>query len=118
MDTNLIKRSVNEGFSGGERKRNEVLQMAVLEPRLRILDEIDSGLDVDALREVSEGINQLGTSHSSTLVVTHYERILTYLNPDFVHILINGKIVHSGDKTLAKEIEAHGYDWLNPEQDS
>ncbi len=118
MDTNLIKRSVNEGFSGGERKRNEVLQMAVLEPRLRILDEIDSGLDVDALREVSEGINQLGTSHSSTLVVTHYERILTYLNPDFVHILINGKIVHSGDRTLAKEIEAHGYDWLNPEQDS
>lgn len=118
MDTNLIKRSVNEGFSGGEKKRNEVLQMAVLEPRLRILDEIDSGLDVDALREVSEGINQLGTSNSSTLVITHYERILTYLSPDYVHVLINGKIVHSGDKSLAKEIETHGYDWLNPEQDT
>lgn len=116
MDANLIKRSVNEGFSGGEKKRNEVLQMAVLEPRLQILDEIDSGLDVDALREVSEGINQLRTSSASTLVVTHYERILTYLKPDFVHVLINGKIVRTGDKTLAKEIEDHGYDWLNSEQ--
>mgnify|MGYP001418692210 FL=1 len=116
MDANLIKRSVNEGFSGGEKKRNEVLQMAVLEPRLQILDEIDSGLDVDALREVSEGINQLRTSSASTLVVTHYERILTYLKPDFVHVLINGKIVRTGDKTLAKEIEDHGYDWLNFEQ--
>ena len=116
MDANLIKRSVNEGFSGGEKKRNEVLQMAVLEPRLQILDEIDSGLDVDALREVSEGLNQLRTSSASTLVVTHYERILTYLKPDFVHVLINGKIVRTGDKTLAKEIEDHGYDWLNFEQ--
>ena len=116
MDANLIKRSVNEGFSGGEKKRYEVLQMAVLEPRLQILDEIDSGLDVDALREVSEGINQLRTSSASTLVVTHYERILTYLKPDFVHVLINGKIVRTGDKTLAKEIEDHGYDWLNSEQ--
>ncbi|MBL75539.1 MAG: Fe-S cluster assembly ATPase SufC [Chloroflexi bacterium] len=116
MDANLIKRSVNEGFSGGEKKRNEVLQMAVLEPRLQILDEIDSGLDVDALREVSEGINQLRTSSASTLVVTHYERILTYLKPDFVHVLINGKIVRTGDKILAKEIEDHGYDWLNFEQ--
>ncbi len=113
IDPALTKRSVNEGFSGGEKKRNEVLQMAVLEPRLRILDEIDSGLDVDALREVSAGITELSGPAASTVIITHYERVLSYLKPDYVHILIDGRIVRSGDKSLAAEIESRGYDWLD-----
>ena len=114
MDPALMKRSVNEGFSGGEKKRNEVLQMAVLEPRLRILDEIDSGLDIDALREVSKGIDDLRSPATATVLVTHYERILSYLVPDYVHVLIDGRIVRSGDKSLAREVEERGYDWLEP----
>ena len=113
MDPALTKRSVNEGFSGGEKKRNEVLQMAVLEPRLRILDEIDSGLDVDALREVSAGITELTGPTASTVIITHYERVLSYLEPNYIHILIDGRIVRSGDKSLAAEIESRGYDWLD-----
>ncbi len=110
MDAALTKRSVNEGFSGGEKKRNELLQMAILEPTLRVLDEVDSGLDVDALRSVADGINGLATPESATLIVTHYQRILDYVVPDAVHILIDGRIVRSGDKQLAAEIEAKGYE--------
>ncbi len=110
MDAALTKRSVNEGFSGGEKKRNELLQMAILEPKLRVLDEVDSGLDVDALRSVADGINALATPESATLIVTHYQRILDYVVPDAVHILIDGRIVRSGDKQLAAEIEAKGYE--------
>ena len=110
MDPALTKRSVNEGFSGGEKKRNEVLQMAVLEPRLRILDEIDSGLDVDALREVSAGIGELNRPGTASIIITHYQRVLSYLNPDYVHILVDGRIVRSGDKSLAAEVEAEGYE--------
>ncbi len=110
MDAALTKRSVNEGFSGGEKKRNELLQMAILEPTLRVLDEVDSGLDVDALRSVADGINALATPESATLIVTHYQRILDYVVPDAVHILIDGRIVRSGDKQLAAEIEAKGYE--------
>ncbi|MQF48370.1 Fe-S cluster assembly ATPase SufC [SAR202 cluster bacterium AC-647-N09_OGT_505m] len=112
MDRNLTKRSVNEGFSGGEKKRNEILQMAVFEPKLAILDEPDSGLDVDALRVVAEGINQLRSPGKALILVTHYQRILNYVVPDRVHVLINGRIVKSGDKDLAIEIEAQGYDHL------
>lgn len=109
MDEALLRRSVNEGFSGGEKKRNEILQMAILEPDLAILDETDSGLDVDALQVVSEGINSLRTKDRSIILVTHYQRILNYVVPDFVHILSKGKIVHSGNKELALEIEEKGY---------
>jgi Fe-S cluster assembly ATP-binding protein len=112
MDATLIKRSVNEGFSGGEKKRNEILQMAMLEPKLRILDEIDSGLDVDALRSVSASVQELTTSETATILVTHYERLLTYIMPTQVHVLIDGRMVASGGKELAGEIEAKGYDWL------
>ncbi len=110
MDPALIKRSVNEGFSGGEKKRNEALQMAILEPRLRILDEIDSGLDIDALREVSASIREMAGPATSTIVITHYERLLAHLQPDYIHILVDGRIVRSGDISLAAEIEARGYD--------
>ena len=110
MDRNLVKRSVNEGFSGGEKKRNEILQMAVFEPKLAILDEPDSGLDVDALRIVANGINQLRRPDNSVILVTHYQRILNYVIPDKVHVLIDGRIVKSGDKDLAFEIETEGYD--------
>lgn len=110
LDPDLAKRNVNEGFSGGERKRNEILQMAVLEPKLAVLDEPDSGLDIDAVRSVSEGINRLRTSSNSTILITHYQRILDYVVPDVVHVLVNGRIVKSGDKSLAMEIEANGYD--------
>jgi Fe-S cluster assembly ATP-binding protein len=116
MDATLIKRAVNEGFSGGEKKRNEVLQMAVLEPKLRILDEIDSGLDVDALRSVAASVNALMGTDKATLLVTHYERLLTYIVPNRVHILMDGRIVASGGKELAREIEAKGYDWLAEQQ--
>jgi Fe-S cluster assembly ATP-binding protein len=116
MDSTLIKRAVNEGFSGGEKKRNEVLQMAVLEPKLRILDEIDSGLDVDALRSVAASVNALMAPDKATLLVTHYERLLTYIVPNHIHILMDGRIVASGGKELAREIETKGYDWLAEQQ--
>jgi Fe-S cluster assembly ATP-binding protein len=108
----LLKRSVNEGFSGGEKKRNEIFQMAVLEPKLAILDETDSGLDIDALRIVSDGVNKLRSPERSQLVITHYQRLLNYIVPDFVHVLVDGRIVKSGGKELAFELEAKGYDWL------
>jgi len=108
----LLKRSVNEGFSGGEKKRNEIFQMAVLEPKLAILDETDSGLDIDALRIVSDGVNKLRSPKHSQLVITHYQRLLNYIVPDFVHVLAHGRIVKSGGKELALELEARGYDWV------
>jgi Fe-S cluster assembly ATP-binding protein len=110
----FLNRSVNQGFSGGEKKRNEILQMAVLEPKLALLDETDSGLDVDALRIVANGVNQLKTKDNAIVLVTHYQRLLNYIVPDFVHILANGVIVKSGDKSLALEVEEKGYDWLLP----
>ena len=118
MDRNLTKRYVNEGFSGGEKKRNEILQMAIFEPDLAILDEPDSGLDVDALRIVAEGINQLRHPSKSIILVTHYQRILNYVVPDKVHVLIGGRVVRSGDKDLAAQIESQGYDWLDNTTDA
>ena len=112
MDGAMLTRSVNTGFSGGEKKRNEILQMAVLEPTLAILDETDSGLDIDALRIVAGGVNALKRADRATIVVTHYQRLLNYIVPDFVHVLANGRIVRSGGKDLALELEAKGYDWL------
>src|SRR5215472_4292525 len=108
----LLQRSVNEGFSGGEKKRNEIFQMAVLEPRLAVLDETDSGLDIDALKIVSNGVNKLHRDDNAQLVITHYQRLLNYIVPDFVHVLVDGKIVRTGDKTLALELEEKGYDWV------
>jgi Fe-S cluster assembly ATP-binding protein len=113
MDESFLGRPVNEGFSGGEKKRNEIFHMAVLEPTLSILDETDSGLDIDALRIVSEGVNKLRSKDNATLVVTHYQRLLNYIVPDFVHVLKDGKIVKSGGKELAIELEARGYDWVH-----
>src|SRR6056297_3231734 len=115
LDSNLTNRSVNEGFSGGEKKRNEIFQMAMLEPRLSILDETDSGLDIDALRIVANGVNKLKTKKNATVVITHYQRLLDYIIPDFVHVLYNGKIMKSGDKDLALMLEERGYDWLKKE---
>jgi Fe-S cluster assembly ATP-binding protein len=112
MNPDMLNRSVNTGFSGGEKKRNEILQLAVLEPRLAILDETDSGLDIDALRTVADGVNKLRDKKRSFIVVTHYQRLLNYIVPDFVHVLANGRIVKSGDKKLALELEEKGYDWL------
>jgi Fe-S cluster assembly ATP-binding protein len=112
MDPAMMNRSVNTGFSGGEKKRNEILQMAVLEPRLAILDETDSGLDIDALKVVAEGVNALRRPDNATIVVTHYQRLLNYIVPDFVHVLANGRIVKSGGKELALELEEKGYDWI------
>jgi Fe-S cluster assembly ATP-binding protein len=112
MDDSMLTRSVNTGFSGGEKKRNEILQMAVLEPRLAILDETDSGLDIDALRIVANGVNSLKRPTNATIVVTHYQRLLNYIVPDYVHVLAGGRIVRSGGKELALELEAKGYDWL------
>jgi len=112
MDPAFLNRSVNMGFSGGEKKRNEILQMAVLAPRLAILDETDSGLDIDALRVVADGVNQLRRPDNATVVVTHYQRLLNYIVPDYVHVLAGGRIVKSGGKELALELEAKGYDWL------
>ena len=109
----LLHRAVNEGFSGGEKKRNEIFQMALLEPKLAILDETDSGLDIDALKQVSAGVNALRSPDRSFLVITHYQRLLDYIEPDFVHVLAGGKIVESGDKTLALKLEEHGYAWVN-----
>ncbi|MDP4115752.1 MAG: Fe-S cluster assembly ATPase SufC [Bacteroidota bacterium] len=112
LDQSLVSRSVNEGFSGGEKKRNEIFQMAMLEPKLAILDETDSGLDIDALRIVAGGVNKLKNPQNATIVVTHYQRLLDYIIPDFVHVLYNGKIVKSGLKELALELEEKGYDWI------
>ena len=113
LDSKFVKRSVNEGFSGGEKKRNEIFQMAMLEPTLAILDETDSGLDVDALRIVANGINKIKTDDNSFIIVTHYQRLLEYIVPDFVHILADGKIIQTGDKTLATKIENEGFAFLN-----
>jgi Fe-S cluster assembly ATP-binding protein len=112
IDQTLLKRSLNEGFSGGEKKRNEIFQMAMLEPKLAILDETDSGLDIDALRIVANGVNKLKSKDNAVIVVTHYQRLLDYIVPDFVHVLYNGKIVKSGTKELALELEEKGYDWI------
>jgi Fe-S cluster assembly ATP-binding protein len=112
MDPKFLNRGVNEGFSGGEKKRNEILQMAILEPRLAVLDETDSGLDIDALRAVAEGVNALRSPDRAIILVTHYQRLLDYIEPDFVHVLSNGRIVRTGDKSLALELEEKGYDWL------
>jgi len=112
MDPKFLNRGVNEGFSGGEKKRNEILQMAVLEPRLAVLDETDSGLDIDALRSVAEGVNALRHPDRAIILVTHYQRLLDYIEPDFVHVLSGGRIVRSGGKSLALELEEKGYDWL------
>lgn len=115
IDQSLLNRSLNEGFSGGEKKRNEIFQMAMLEPKLSILDETDSGLDIDALKIVANGVNTLRTNNNATIVVTHYQRLLEYIVPDFVHVLYKGKIVKSGGKELAIELEAKGYDWIKDE---
>ena len=115
MDSQLVNRSVNEGFSGGEKKKNEIFQMAMLKPKLAILDETDSGLDIDALRVVASGVNKLHTEDDAVLVITHYQRLLDYIKPDKVHVLYNGKIIKSGEPDLALELENRGYDWLiNP----
>ena len=118
LDNNLASRSVNEGFSGGEKKRNEIFQMAVLEPKLAILDETDSGLDIDALRIVANGVNKLKSANNATIVITHYQRLLDYIKPDFVHILYKGKIVMTGGPQLALELEEKGYDWIKQQADS
>ena len=112
MDPSYVSRAVNEGFSGGEKKRNEILQFAVLEPAFAILDETDSGLDIDALKVVAKGVNQLRSPSNAILLITHYQRILNYITPDYVHVLMGGRIVESGGKELAMELEAHGYDWV------
>ncbi|MBY5950941.1 Fe-S cluster assembly ATPase SufC [Algoriphagus marincola] len=118
IDQKLLSRSLNEGFSGGEKKRNEIFQMAMLEPTLSILDETDSGLDIDALRIVSNGVNKLKSPDTATIVVTHYQRLLEYIVPDYVHVLYKGQIVKSGTKDLALELEAKGYDWIKEEVDA
>ena len=115
MDKQFMSRSINEGFSGGEKKRNEIFQMAMLDPKLAILDETDSGLDIDALRIVANGVNKLKNQDNAVMVITHYQRLLDHIIPDFVHVLYDGKIVKSGDKTLALELEKRGYDWIKQE---
>lgn len=115
MDPTFLERSLNAGFSGGEKKRNEILQMAILEPRLSILDETDSGLDIDALRVVANGVNQLHTADDAIVLVTHYQRLLNYIEPDYVHVMENGRIIKTGDKTLALELEKRGYEWVTQE---
>lgn len=112
MDESFLYRSINEGFSGGEKKRNEILQLLALEPRLAILDETDSGLDIDALQEIARGVNSMRSPKRAIILVTHYQRLLDYIEPDFIHVLVNGQIVRSGDKTLAHELEEKGYGWL------
>ncbi|UFH36180.1 Fe-S cluster assembly ATPase SufC [Flavobacterium acetivorans] len=118
IDRKFLSRSLNEGFSGGEKKRNEIFQMAMLEPKLAILDETDSGLDIDALRIVANGVNKLKSDKNAVIVITHYQRLLDYIVPDFVHVLYNGKIVKSGDASLALELEEKGYDWIKQEQEA
>jgi Fe-S cluster assembly ATP-binding protein len=112
MDPSFAERSVNEGFSGGEKKRNEILQMAILDPKLSILDETDSGLDIDALRTVANGVNQVMSPEKAVILVTHYQRLLNYIQPDYVHVLAGGRIIKSGDKSLAEALEKNGYDWV------
>jgi len=112
VNQTLLSRSINEGFSGGEKKRNEIFQMAMLDPKLAILDETDSGLDIDALKIVAKGVNKLKSKDNATIIITHYQRLLKYIIPDYVHVLIDGKIVKSGDKNLAQELEKKGYDWV------
>ena len=112
INQTLLSRSINEGFSGGEKKRNEIFQMAMLNPKLAILDETDSGLDIDALKIVAKGVNKLKSKDNATIIITHYQRLLDYIIPDYVHVLIDGKIVKSGDKNLAQELEKKGYDWI------
>jgi Fe-S cluster assembly ATP-binding protein len=116
MDKSFLSRSLNDGFSGGEKKRNEIFQMALLSPKLSILDETDSGLDIDALRIVAEGVNRLRSPEKSTILITHYQRLLNYIEPDFVHVLFKGRIVKSGGKELALQLEQNGYDWIKEEQ--
>ncbi|MBF2002699.1 MAG: Fe-S cluster assembly ATPase SufC [Synechococcales cyanobacterium C42_A2020_086] len=116
MDTSFLNRSVNEGFSGGEKKRNEILQMALLDPKLAILDETDSGLDIDALKIVANGVNQLSRADNAMLVITHYQRLLEYIVPDYVHVMANGRIIRTGSKDLALELEERGYDWVLDEE--
>ena len=118
MNPDFLDRSVNEGFSGGEKKRNEILQMALLEPRLAILDETDSGLDIDALRVVAGGVNQLATKDNAIVLVTHYQRLLNYIVPDYVHVMDAGRIVKTGGKELALELETRGYDWVGAEREA
>jgi Fe-S cluster assembly ATP-binding protein len=118
MEASFMTRSVNEGFSGGEKKRNEILQMAVLQPKLAVLDETDSGLDIDALRVVANGVNHLHTPNNAIIVVTHYQRLLNYIVPDFVHVLADGRIAREGGKELALELEAKGYDWIKAPQEN
>ena len=118
IDPELVRRSVNEGFSGGEKKRNEVLQMALLEPALSLLDETDSGLDIDALRIVADGVNRLRRPDNAAVVVTHYQRILNYITPDRVHVLVDGRIVRSGGPELAEQLEERGYDWVREEAEA
>jgi Fe-S cluster assembly ATP-binding protein len=118
MNPSFLTRSVNEGFSGGEKKRNEILQMAILEPKLAILDETDSGLDIDALKIVSSGVNQLANPHNATVLITHYQRLLNYIVPDFIHVMDMGRIVMTGNKELALELESRGYDWVTAESTS
>ena len=112
INQTLLSRSINEGFSGGEKKRNEIFQMAMLDPKLAILDETDSGLDIDALKIVAKGVNKLKSKNNATIIITHYQRLLDYIIPDYVHVLIDGKIAKSGDKNLAQELEKKGYDWI------
>src|SRR5699024_9210733 len=116
MRVELLHRSVNEGFSGGEKKRNEILQMSLIQPKLAVLDETDSGLDIDALRVVSEGVNKLRSPDRSMLVITHYQRLLDYIVPDVVHVISKGRIIRSGDASLAKELEEHGYGWIEHQE--
>jgi Fe-S cluster assembly ATP-binding protein len=118
MDRKFLSRSLNEGFSGGEKKRNEIFQMAMLEPKIAILDETDSGLDIDALRIVANGVNKLKNENNAVLVITHYQRLLDYIVPDFVHVLMDGKIVKTGRADLALELEEKGYDWIKQEQEA
>ena len=116
MKSSFLSRSVNEGFSGGEKKRNEILQMAVLEPSLALLDETDSGLDIDALKIVADGVNQLTNEDNATVLITHYQRLLDYIVPDYVHVMANGQIIRTGTKELALELESRGYDWVLEEE--
>jgi len=116
IDSKFLSRSLNEGFSGGEKKRNEIFQLAMLEPKLAILDETDSGLDIDALKIVANGVNKLKSKDNAVVVITHYQRLLDYIVPDFVHVILDGKVIKSGDKSLAKKIEDKGYDWLKNEK--
>jgi Fe-S cluster assembly ATP-binding protein len=118
MDAEFLERSLNEGFSGGEKKRNEILQMAILEPKLAILDETDSGLDIDALRVVANGVNTLHGDNDAVVLVTHYQRLLNYIEPDFIHVVDGGRIIKTGDKSLAHELESRGYEWILDENKS